>query len=266
MDSGLHWKQISPVGSTEIHEVESVAIDPSNPSIVYAGTWHLPWKTVDGGEHWTSIKEGIIDDSDVFSIIVDPKSPATVYASACSGIYKSDDGAAKFRKIQGIPSTARRTRVLKQDPQQLATVFAGTTEGLFRTVDEGKTWSRTTGPEVIVNDVYVDPTDSKRVLLATDRGGVLASDDGGSSFSPANRGFTARQVAAYAADAHRPASLYIGVLNDKEWGGVFTSDNGGLSWLQRERLGLEEAISSAWRQAVLTGTILAGTGHGILRF
>ena len=88
-DSGVHWKLISPEGSTEIHEVESIAIDPVDPKIIYAGTWHLPWKTVDGGAHWTNIKQGIIDDSDVFSIIVDPKSPQTVYASACSGIYKS---------------------------------------------------------------------------------------------------------------------------------------------------------------------------------
>ena len=60
-----------------------------NPQIIYAGTWHLPWKTTDGGAHWTNIKQGIIDDSDVFSIIVDPKDPNVVYASACSGIYKS---------------------------------------------------------------------------------------------------------------------------------------------------------------------------------
>ncbi len=262
-DGGVHWKQISPAGSTEIHEVESVAVDPVDARIIYAGTWHLPWKTTDGGEHWTNIKEGIIDDSDVFSIIVDPKSPATVYASACSGIYKSDDAAGRFRKIQGIPSTARRTRVLKQDPQQLATVFAGTTEGLFRTTDKGKNWNRTTGPEIIVNDVYVDPKDSKRVLLATDRGGVLASDDGGSSFSPANKGFTARQVAAYAADIHRPASLYIGILNDKEWGGVFTSDNGGLTWIQQSTgLGGRDVFGLA--QAV-DGTMVAATSHGIFR-
>ncbi len=33
-----------------------------------------------------------------------------------------------------------------------------------------------TGPDVIVNDVFVDPRDSNHVLLATDRGGVLASN------------------------------------------------------------------------------------------
>lgn len=262
-DNGDHWKPISPAGSMEIHEVESVAIDPANPSVIYAGTWHLPWKTIDAGEHWTNIKEGIIDDSDVFSIIVDPKAPATIYASACSGIYKSDDGGGRFHKIQGIPSTARRTRVLKQDPQQLPTVFAGTTEGLFRTTDEGKSWSRTTGPEIIVNDVYVDPKNSKRVLLATDRGGVLSSDDGGTSFSPSNKGYTVREVAAYTADAHHPATLYIGLLNDKEWGGVFTSDNGGLSWLQ-ESTGLGGRDVFGLVQAA-DGTVLAGTSHGIFR-
>ena len=41
-DDGVHWRQISPVTSTEIHEVESIAIDPRDGNIIYAGTWHLP--------------------------------------------------------------------------------------------------------------------------------------------------------------------------------------------------------------------------------
>ncbi len=262
-DGGEHWKRISPEGSTEIHEVQSVAVDPKDPSVVYAGTWHLPWKTTDGGAHWTNVKNGIIDDSDVFSIIVDPKTPQVVYASACSGIYKSEDGGGRFVKVQGIPSTARRTRVLKQDPEQLNVVFAGTTEGLFRTTDSGANWSRTTGGEVIVNDVYVDPTDSKRVLLATDHGGVLASEDGGNSFRASNTGFTSRQVVAYAADRTNPAQLYIGVLNDKEWGGVFTSGNGGLTWTQQSTgLGGRDVFGLAQAE---DGTVVAATSHGLFQ-
>ena len=262
-DGGEHWQLISPVGSQEIHEVESVAIDPANPQIIYAGTWHLPWKTTDGGEHWTNIKQGVIDDSDVFSIIVDPKDPSVVYASACSGIYKSQNGGEKFQKVQGIPSTARRTRVLMQDPQNLNIVFAGTTEGLFRTGDSGATWVRTTGPEVIVNDVYVDPANTNRILLATDRGGVLASNDGGYSFLPANNGFSARQITSYIGDAAQPATIYVGVVNDKAWGGVFVSDNGGLSWSQKSA-GLNGQDVFSLGQAS-DGTVLAGTGHGIYR-
>ena len=262
-DGGDHWQLISPPGSHEIHEVESIAIDPVDPEIIYAGTWHLPWKTTDGGKRWVNIKQGVIDDSDVFSIIVDPKDPEVIYASACSGIYKSLDRGARFQKVQGIPSTARRTRVLMQDPKNLNIVFAGTTEGLFRSGDSGKTWLRTTGPEVIVNDVYVDPANTNHILLATDRGGVLSSRDGGYSFVPSNKGFSTRQVTAYVADAAFPARIYVGVVNDKALGGVFVSENGGLSWVQKSS-GLNGNDVFSLEQAS-DGTILAGTGHGIYR-
>ncbi|MEO7028716.1 MAG: hypothetical protein ABI147_04870 [Acidobacteriaceae bacterium] len=262
-DAGVHWQLISPEGSTEIHEVESIAIDPVDPNIIYAGTWHLPWKTVDGGKTWTNIKQGIIDDSDVFSIIVDPHAPQTVYASACSGIYKSTDAGAKFAKVQGIPATARRTRKLAQDPLHPDTVFAGTTQGLYRTVTSGTNWSRLTGPEVIVNDVYIDPKNSNHVLLATDRAGVLASEDGGVSFQPSNTGFSARQVTSFASDPHKAGTIYVGVVNDKDSGGVFMSADGGVRWQQQSNaLNGRDVFSLATAK---DGTLLAGTEHGIFR-
>jgi photosystem II stability/assembly factor-like uncharacterized protein len=262
-DNGEHWQLISPPENKEIHEVESIAIDPANPKVIYAGTWHLPWKTTDGGATWNNIKEGVIDDSDVFSIIVDPTHPATVYASACSGIYKSDNAGARFQKVEGIPSTARRTRVLMQDPKNHDIVFAGTTEGLWRTGDAGKIWLRMTGPEVIVNDVFIDPANSNHLIVATDRGGVLASEDGGASFHPSNKGFSARHLSSFIADAQHPATVYVGALNDKQWGGVFQSDNGGLTWMQQS-IGLAGSDVFSLGQAP-DGTILAGTGHGIYR-
>jgi photosystem II stability/assembly factor-like uncharacterized protein len=263
-DGGERWSLISPPESKEIHEVESIAIDPADPKTIYAGTWHLPWKTTDGGATWHNIKQGIIDDSDVFSIIVDPKQPQTVYASACSGIYKSDNGGEKFTKIQGIPSTARRTRVLMQDPQHLATVYAGTTEGLYRTDDAGSYWAQATSSDVIVNDVYVDPANSKRVMMAIDRGGVLASNDGGISFEPSNAGFSARQVTSMISDMHRPSEIFIGVANDKLWGGAFYSSDGGLSWRQRAD-GLDGHDVLSLGEAA-DGTFVAGTDSGLYAY
>jgi photosystem II stability/assembly factor-like uncharacterized protein len=263
VDAAKHWSLISPRGSTEIHEIESLAVDPTNPQVIYAGTWHLPWKTTEGGAHWKNIKEGIIEDSDVFSILVDPAQPQIVYASACSGIYKSTDGAAEFKKVQGIPSAARRTRKLAQDPQHPQTVYAGTTEGLYRTLDGGVHWDRLTGPDVIVNDVYVDPADSGHILLATDRGGVLSSNDFAASFVASNTGFSARQVTAFAVDPRKPANVYVGVVNDKETGGVFQSLNGGVSWRQdSDGLGGRDVFSLGLTP---DGVLLAGTNHGIFR-
>ena len=260
-DAGATWTPISPAGSHEIHEVESLAIDPMNPDVVYAGTWHLPWKTTDGGKSWHNIKQGLIDDSDVFSIILDSAQPRNVFLSACSGIYKSENGAELFARILGIPSTARRTRVLKQDPANRDVVYAGTTEGLYKTVDAGKSFERMTGPDVIVNDVFVDSQDSNHVLLATDRSGVLLSRDGAASFVAANDGFSGRKVEALLVDRANPARIFAGVVNDKSYGGVFVSSNGGAHWEQISAgLGGRDVFALAESPE---GTILAGTNHGI---
>jgi len=263
-DSGVRWSRISLAENQELHEVESIAIDPVNSQIIYAGTWHLPWKTTDGGVSWHNIKKGLIDDSDVFSIIVDPKMPTVVYASACSGIYKSDNGGDLFHKVQGIPSTARRTRVLLQDPADRRTIYAGTTEGLYKTTDAGAYWSRMTGGDAIVNDVYVDPKNPQHVLLATDRSGIMLSDNSGRSFHASNTGFTQRQVAALLFDPAHPQRIYAGVLNDKFYGGVFMSENNGSTWEQRSQgLGGNDVFSLGLAK---DGTLLAGTGHGISRW
>ena len=260
-DEGLTWTLISPQGSREIHEVESLAVDPANTDIVYAGTWHLPWKTKDGGKSWNNIKQGLIDDSDVFSIILDPEKPSTVFLSACSGIYKSLNAGVKFRKIEGIPSTARRTRVLKQDPANRAVLYAGTTEGLYRTLDGGKTFTRLTGADVIVNDIFIDPRDSNRVMMATDRGGVLVSTDAGATFTASNEGISQRKVTALLVDRSNPERLFAGVVNDKNYGGVFVSENGGAAW-QQIGAGLDGRDVYSLAQTK-DGVVLAGTSSGI---
>jgi photosystem II stability/assembly factor-like uncharacterized protein len=260
-DAGLSWALISPAGSKEIHEVESLAVDPKDPDIVYAGTWHLPWKTSDGGKNWKNIKQGVIEDSDVFSIIVDPVKPSTVFLSACSGIYKSENAGNLFHKIKGIPTDARRTRVLMQDPTNREVVYAGTTEGLYKTTDGGRIFKPMTGSDVIVNDVFVDPADPNHVLLATDRGGVLTSSDAGTTFTASNQGFSERKVDALLVDHADPERLYAGVVNDKNLGGVFVSVNGGAAW-QQIGDGLEGRDVFALAQAH-DGTVVAGTSHGI---
>jgi photosystem II stability/assembly factor-like uncharacterized protein len=260
-DGGATWAEISPPGSHEIHEIESLAVDPGDPDTVYAGTWHLPWKTADGGKTWHNIKQGLIVDSDVFSIIVDPEHPRTVYLSACSGIYKSENAGILFHKIQGIPSEARRTRSLMQDPEKREVVYAGTTEGLYKTVNAGKTFKRMTDSDVVVNAVYIDPSDSNRVLLATDRGGVLESDDGGATFAPSNRGISERKVAAVLVDRDNPEVLYAGVVNDKKYGGVFRSSDVGAHWEQLGS-GLDGRDVFALAETK-DGSVVAGTSHGI---
>jgi photosystem II stability/assembly factor-like uncharacterized protein len=262
-NGGESWERISPEHHAEIKNVESIAVDPVDPDVIYAGTWHLPWKTDDGGKNWHSIKKGVIDDSDVFTILIDPQNTSVVYISACSGIYRSENAGELFRKIQGIPYSARRTRMLRIDPNDHRIVFAGTTEGLWKSTDSGSTWKRMTGANLIVNDVMIDPRRSEHVLLATDRAGVLASNDAASTFSASNHGFTHRQVSALLVDTRDPSLLYVGLLNDKEFGGVFSSRDAGHSWTQISD-GLEGRDVLVLRRAP-DGSLIAGTDRGIFQ-
>jgi photosystem II stability/assembly factor-like uncharacterized protein len=151
--------------------------------------------------------------------------------------------------------------VLKQDPLNRDVVYAGTTEGLYKTLDGGKSFKRMTGPEVIVNDVYIDPRETNHVLLATDRSGVLMSHDAAASFVAANEGFSGRKVEALLVDHGNPARLYAGVVNDKSYGGAFISTNGGARWKQISA-GLDGRDVFVLAESP-EGTILAGTNHGI---
>jgi photosystem II stability/assembly factor-like uncharacterized protein len=149
-----------------------------------------------------------------------------------------------------------------QDPSHHETVFAGTTQGLYKTVDGGKSFKPMTDDNVIVNDIYVDPRDNGRVLLATDRGGVRLSQNGGKSFVESNRGISARSVQALLVDRSDPNRLFAGVINDKEFGGAFASVDGGLHWQQLAD-GLEGRDVYALAQTP-DGTLVAGTSHGVL--
>ena len=145
----------------------------------------------------------------------------------------------KFEKVQGIPKDSRRTRVLMEDPDQENTVYAGTTNGLYKTTDAGHTFTLHGNPNYIINDVNIDPQNTQHVLLATDRTGVLLSEDGGKTFQSANSGvFGAADFRGSAGPVRTRTCCTWGVINDKAAGGVFASADGGVHW-QQQSTGVE---------------------------
>ena len=227
-DSGGTWQRISPEGDPELRNLDSVAVDPADAEIIYAGTFHLPWKTTDGGLHWNAIHTGMIDDSDVMSILVDRAPEGRVYASACSGIYRSDTGGAIWQKVQGIPYTARRTVEILQDPTRPEIVFAATTEGLWKTTDAGSTWQRITPGDWSVTAIVVGAGGADRVVIGVEQHGVLASDDGGASFHQANSGFFHHELWGAAPDLAHAGRFLVALADAPDF--LLTTDDGGRSW------------------------------------
>jgi len=261
LDASKSWERISPQHHEELRNLDSLAVDPRDPQIIYAGTFHLPWKTSDGGRTWRPIHNGMIDDSDVMSLLIDGANPQLLYASACSGIYRSDDSAAQWRKIQGIPYTARRTYAITQDPKHPARVYAATSEGLWKTEDWGMTWRRTTPGTWVVNTVIVADGNPGRVLIGTEELGVLESDDGGEHFQDDNEGFEHRQILALGLDPQRPGRVLVALAHSPE--PVLSSEDDGRTWAAlKAGLGAEQILriyaapDGAWWVSLARGGLM----------
>jgi photosystem II stability/assembly factor-like uncharacterized protein len=264
-NSGDSWQKLG--AATSPVNVDSVAMDPRNATTMYAGTFWRPYKSTDGGKNWRLIREGMIDDSDVFAITVDSRDPDHIIASACSGIYESRNAGERWAKIQGIPSQSRRTRDILQNPAIPGTVYAATTEGFWMTTTAGRTWALTTQRDIEINSIAVHPQEPNRVFLGTNNYGVLVSYDGGKNFSQANGNFTSRFTYSITPDVQQPTRLYAITHNVGTGGGFFYfSSNAGQTWTQAKNLQVNRDkpfVVAQDPQAPMT--MYMGTNTGIFR-
>jgi len=257
-DAGERWLRISPEGHPGIHNVGSIAIDAANT--VYAGTWHLPWKTSDSGRTWREAHAGMIEDSDIFTLVFDRRDSRTMYATACTGIYRSKDAAGHWTKLSGIPADGRRTRSFAQGerPEDL---YAGTTAGLYISEDDARTWRIATGSDVVVNAIALVPrAEGGSILLGTEGAGVLRSEDGGRSWASSNEGFREQVFSRVLIESS--GRIVASVKGDRAHGGVFQSGSAEGPWTPIGS-GLEgrEVLALALDE----GEVLAGTDDGLFR-
>jgi photosystem II stability/assembly factor-like uncharacterized protein len=273
-DAGETWRKlptesvIGPDGKPGgLTLVESLALDPNDANVMYAGTFWLPFKSVDGGQNWKLVEKGMINDSDVFDIDIDHDNPQHVIASACSGIYETKDGAANWVKIKGIPSSSRRTRAIMQHPAIKGLVFSGTTEGFWRSADGGVSWMLTTSKTLEVNSIAVHPARPNDIYIATNNYGVMVSHDAGKTFAPKNTGYSSRFAKLIVPDLERPSRIYAATINTTTGGGFFfVSDDGGQTWQPSMRnLSSRVIVNAIVQDERNPNVIMLGTNLGLYR-
>jgi photosystem II stability/assembly factor-like uncharacterized protein len=227
-NDGRDWERMSPAKHEEMRNFDSLAIDPRNASVVYAGTYHLAWKTTDGGANWAPIHNGMAQDSDVMSITLDPTNPDRVYASACSGIYHSDNLGELWAKYRSLPDSDHRTQIIKQDPGNKSIVYAGTTSGLWKTANAGVSWARVTPANWTISAILMDSGRPGRVVLGVEGLGVYVSHDSAANIVSSNEGFSHRQVSDLVVDPNDPSHMLLAVTNSVQ--SFFESRDSGRDW------------------------------------
>ena len=226
-DDGASWVKITPNNHPDLNRFDSVAFDPKDNNVIYAGTYHLPWKTSNGGKDWSPVVKGMIDDSDVMNIIVDPANSENVHAVACSGIYHSLNGGQEWVKYKSIPNVYRRTQLIRMDPTNADILYAGTTSGLWKTVNE-KDFKRLTPVDWTINAMIIDKKNPRKLIIGTEREGVQVSTDGGETFTAANNGFHHQHISDVAVDREHPERALVVLTFDTD--AFLATKDGGASW------------------------------------
>ena len=225
------WTSIGLEGA----EVTALAIDPFTPVTIYAGTQGLGiFKSIDGGESWTDINNGLPYAYSSNILLIDPVTPTTIY----SGGYMSTDGGESW--------TAIEYPVIAIDPVTPTILYSGSwdpwdTFSGYKSTDDGENWT------FFVNDfeyrnlvaLAIDPVDTN-TLYAADRskgpgiwdlfaGNVYKSTDGGDSWLTINNGLTGNYAHILVIDPLAATTLYASLLGYGVYG-LYKTTDGGENW------------------------------------
>src|SRR5579864_8014871 len=255
------WSSLGPDGGP----VGAVAVDPSNPRVVYAGsTQGGVWKSLDGGATWSRAGRGLTDDRMV-ALAVDPLHPSTLYAAALTGVWKSVDAAATW---QATPFPAQNlgfsaVSSLLVDPARPGTIFAADSFEIYASTDGGDSWGRLhEDVDGFGIQLAADPVHGNLFAVVTRETtglGLLVSADGGLSWSditgdiPALPAFVDEILALQlAVDPEPPgaaffAFAYSGVSPGTRGTATFRSVDGGHTWTHAGPGGAPIAVGPAHR-------------------
>lgn len=138
-DDGRTWVPVPLPEATKGIDVMTLAADPSNPQILYAGTHERGvLKSRDGGKTWEEVNIGL-GGRDVHALTIDPNQPKTLHAWVVGkGIYRTTDGGGKWPRVDDGPENPEVKALASVNiPTGMGGIYlyAGTATGLYRNPD-----------------------------------------------------------------------------------------------------------------------------------
>jgi len=229
IDGGRTWKQVLKVDDDT--GANDLVMDATNNQILYASTYQRRrtaccmngggpgsgiWKSTDGGETWTRLKGGVLDEPlGRIGLDVYRKRPNILYATiegqaplpargaapaapaaeeapqgggrgslivsgvndTPTGLYRSDDGGTTWRKVNNQNPRPMYFSQVRIDPNDPDTVYYGGV-GLHQSLDAGKTVHTDIAASTHddVHAIWIDPANSSHIIIGND-GGLAVSWD-----------------------------------------------------------------------------------------
>jgi photosystem II stability/assembly factor-like uncharacterized protein len=203
-DGGDTWEKV--LFASDSTGAVDLAINPSNPRIMYAAMWRAErkpwtlidggpeggvWKTVDGGDTWKKLNKGLPSGTlGRIGVTVSPADPDRVWVllegdeEEKGGLYRSDDAGQSFERINRshrLRSRAWYYMHVHADPQDAETVYISNA-GFYKSTDGGEDFKEVDTPHGDNHDLWINPNDNSIMINGND-GGANVSENGGKDWS-----------------------------------------------------------------------------------
>jgi photosystem II stability/assembly factor-like uncharacterized protein len=232
--------------------VRALAIAPSNPDVVVAGTLSGVFRSNDGGASWQRISPA--DDAEIHnveSVAVDPGYPEIIYVGTWHLAWKTVNGGATWVPVRtGIITDSDIFTITldKRDPQ---TVYATACSGMYRSFDGGARFTKFRGVPSSSRRTRSFAQDPERpdTLYAGTTEGLWTTDDGGTSW----RLVTQKTLVVNKVLVQPGGAVLLGT----DGAGVLRSGDGGKTWFT-SNTGFSERFVSRMTFDPATRRVLVG--------
>ncbi len=239
-DIGESWQQLTVKDDVSLTSMDilSVAIDPSDSNILYAGTRTKGiYKSCCQGEHWYKLEDkngALLNRANVYDIAIDPKEPNRLYIGAYQDkkgrVFRSQDGGESWEEVYVMSEEKYSVFAVAIDSYDPSVVYIGTAQGGFlKSSDYGKSWEIIKWFDDVISDIAINPKDTRIVYVSTFKEGIYKTTDKGriwQSFKEKLEDFKqAEKVENLVIDPQRPNIIYAG----SEYG-LLTSKDSGQTW------------------------------------
>jgi len=264
----LQWRCIGPANAGG--RIDDIAVVEGDPNIIYIATASGGlWKTTNNGVTWTPIFDNQ-STSSIGDVTVSPSNPDIVWvgtgeqnnrqsSSWGDGVYKSTDGG-KTWMCTGLRDTHHVGRIVihPTNPDIVYVAALGhlwgpnKERGLFRTTDGGKTWVNTkfinedTGFVDVAMDLenphilYAAAYQRRRTAYGFNGGGpgsgLYKTIDGGDTWVRLTNGLPEGNIGRIGIDVYRRNPNIVYAIIEHKEGGVFRSEDKGMTWKKMSAL------------------------------
>ena len=208
------------------HAVRGLALAPSNPDVLVAGTIGGVFRSGDRGRTWDRLTpEAHPDLRNVDSVAVDPTNPMVIYAGTWHLPWKSTDGGRSWAPISVGMIDDSDVMTLTIDRTNPQNVFATACSGIYRSTDGAARWSKVRGipSSSRRTRAFAQSPDNQNLLFAGTVGGLWMTEDAGITW----RLGTQKELVVNSI-VTLPGGI---VLLGTDGAGVVRSIDGGRSWV-----------------------------------